>query len=471
MRRSFAFIFALLLCATLAFPAFAAVSMDENVAQKEAPGIVSNDDGSAAILYDAEGNELMRITMEDLFATGLGEVEASLQIDDEAEETLKNAYQKFLNPDAMLSIQASAMNEVALDVLGMHSTADSFAVWNMFDLSMRNQEVLEKLKEKGAYVQVTFDLGEEGNSVIASMVYANDKWFNVELINNGDGTVTCKFTLFGTVVFFVPFGNGGPGGEEDGEIGGPNDDTDDEDFVPSVGYKPIPGLTPGEGGFVGGIVHPDGTVDPVDPDCFSFISVNQTEKPAGTLIEQERVLRSVFNVMNNPNVKLSMVAHRMNEVAERLLGAGHDADDFVIRDLFYMDLICEEHADLFPAEGVQMKLVFDLGIDPDAIITGMVFVDGEWMPVEATNNGDDTVTFLFDDICPVAFLVAKEQMSSPSAGVLIGEANAQNAEAVTAVAAVATANGGIWMVTGLGSLVAMVALAVVYLRAKKREMT
>lgn len=461
MKRCFAFLFALLLCVSLAFPVLAEVQMVEDINTKAAPSIKTAEDGAAAIVYDAEGNELMRIDMKALLVTALADAASSDQISDDAQATLENAYNKFLNPDAMLSIQANAMNEVAIDVLGAHSTADSFTAWSMFDLTMKNEEVLELLKQEGTYVEITFDVGEEGSSVVASMVYANDEWFNIEMTNNHDGTVTCKFTLFGTVVFLIPFGDG-DGETGDGQV--PND-PDDDDFVPSIGYKPIPGMIPG----AGGIVDKDGNVNPVEPDCFSFISVDETEKPQGSLSEQERILRSVYNVLGNPKVKLSQVAPAMNEVAEKLLGLGHTADDFVIRDLFYMDLICGEHAGMFPAEGVQLKLVFDLGVDPDQIITGMVYVDGEWIPLEATNNGDDTVTFLFDDICPVAFLIPKEDQSSASSGVLItGNEVITTHHNNSGIQDVQSGNN-IWMITGIGSLLAAAALTVVYLRGKKQS--
>lgn len=471
MKKTLCILFAFVFCLMMAFPAFAAVDIADDIEQKPTPGFKAVDgDGNVAVVYDAEGNEMLRISAKDLVATAFADLAAS-NLSDESKNMLQNSLSKFQNPDAFLSIQAADMNEVALDALGIHNTADSFGVWHMFDLSNYNDEVA-KLLEQGAYLQTTFDLGDAAGEIVAAMVYANEKWNNVEIVNNGDGTITCKFGCFGTVTFLAPFGVGGGNQEsQDGPGQNPEDPNEDEDFVPSVGYKPLPGLAPDEDGNIGGIVDPNGNVDPVEPECFSFISVGETEKPHGTLSEQERVLRSVFNVMSNPNVRLSKVAPAMNAVAEQMLGVGYTADDLVIRDLFYMDFVCPDHATALPTEGTVLELAFELGLAPDDLIAGMVFVEGEWIPVEAINNGDDTATFKFTDLCPVAFLVPKEQKTAASAGVFASSffVPQVNEAPVANVAVEAPQNNSIWMLTGSVSLIAAVALLGVLIRGKKRE--
>ena len=55
--------------------------------------------------------------------------------------------------------------------------------------------------------------------------------------------------------------------------------------------------------------------------------------------------------------------------------------------------------------GKFIELTFNVDIAPDQFFAAMVYVDGEWRMVEAVNNGDGTVSCMFEDICPVAFLV------------------------------------------------------------------
>ena len=43
---------------------------------------------------------------------------------------------------------------------------------------------------------------------------------------------------------------------------------------------------------------------------------------------------------------------------------------------------------------------------PPVEVAVFSYVDGEWIEaVSVTNNGDGTVTVVFEDICPVAFAV------------------------------------------------------------------
>ena len=60
--------------------------------------------------------------------------------------------------------------------------------------------------------------------------------------------------------------------------------------------------------------------------------------------------------------------------------------------------------------GVTLSVDFNLGVaaDEELVVMTYVDVDGEmqWVEIESvTNNGDGTVTCVFEDICPVAFAV------------------------------------------------------------------
>ena len=58
------------------------------------------------------------------------------------------------------------------------------------------------------------------------------------------------------------------------------------------------------------------------------------------------------------------------------------------------------------AEGVTLTVKLNLGVEAGANIAAFTRIDGEWAPVvETVNNGDGTVTCVFEDLCPVAFAV------------------------------------------------------------------
>lgn len=86
--------------------------------------------------------------------------------------------------------------------------------------------------------------------------------------------------------------------------------------------------------------------------------------------------------------------------------AGLDASKMVVRDLFDVSFLCEEHPDMLEPVGVQFQITFKLGVDADEDVYVMTYKNGEWNPVVSTvNNGDGTVTCVFEDFCPVAFCV------------------------------------------------------------------
>ena len=55
----------------------------------------------------------------------------------------------------------------------------------------------------GGTLKLTFDLGVDAVDTVVAMVFVNGQWIEVELINNGDGTVTCFFSAVCPIVFSV----------------------------------------------------------------------------------------------------------------------------------------------------------------------------------------------------------------------------------------------------------------------------
>ena len=98
-------------------------------------------------------------------------------------------------------------------------------------------------------------------------------------------------------------------------------------------------------------------------------------------------------------------------------------NDYVIRDLVdvsykYNDCrTAEGHGNKLEelkTPGKTLTITFDLGVDKDTKIVVMTYIEntkvrsvseGAWVPAESVvNNGDGTVTVVFEDICPVAFV-------------------------------------------------------------------
>ena len=101
-------------------------------------------------------------------------------------------------------------------------------------------------------------------------------------------------------------------------------------------------------------------------------------------------------------------------------------------------------------EGVTLELTFDLGVKAGADVYAMTYKDSEWNPiVSCKNNGDGTVTCVFEKLCPVEFSV--QTTSEPP--VQTGD----------------TGNLSLWGLVALGALAAIVVLTVVYrMDSKKR---
>lgn len=86
--------------------------------------------------------------------------------------------------------------------------------------------------------------------------------------------------------------------------------------------------------------------------------------------------------------------------------ANLDPDKMVIRDLFDASWLCKDHPEIVAPIGVHVELTFRLGVSADTDVYVASFKNHHWNPiVSTTNNGDGTVTCLFEDFCPISFSV------------------------------------------------------------------
>ena len=93
------------------------------------------------------------------------------------------------------------------------------------------------------------------------------------------------------------------------------------------------------------------------------------------------------------------------ETALKEMKADVKADDLIVRDLFYLAL------DKELAEGEEKAVTFKAeGIEKGDFLMVMVYVDGEWVVLDADKveiTEDGTVMVTFNVVGPVAFVAEK----------------------------------------------------------------
>ena len=184
-----------------------------------------------------------------------------------------------------------------------------------------------------------------------------------------------------------------------------------DEFVPSISYKPGPAVVPvidadGNGHFAV-IKDADGNVlEYVDDPCLIVTAL--AEANTSTRIPQaaKELLLSVYEALTNGSMNLPY----------EKVDASIDASKMVIRDLFDASWLCEEHPVIVDPTGIVVELTFDIGVSASTDVVVMSYKNSEWNPiVSVKNNGDGTVTCVFEDFCPIAFAVPTSEYRDPVA--------------------------------------------------------
>lgn len=200
-------------------------------------------------------------------------------------------------------------------------------------------------------------------------------------------------------------------------------------FVPSISYKDGPDIV-------------DAEADGKDvTGCLVVTTITGAREKTTDIYQEDRdLLLEVYEKLDNGSMKLPI------------------AENYVVRELVdvsWQKTTCVEadhgHKQWLQQEDTTVSVTFDLGVGKSTDVVVMVYLDGQWVAAESVvNNGDGTVTVVFEDICPVAFCVKRSQQTEPPK---TGDPAADNLP--------------VYMVTLVISAVALVALLI--LRGKKRK--
>ena len=192
-----------------------------------------------------------------------------------------------------------------------------------------------------------------------------------------------------------------------------------DEFVPSITDKDAPDIVPvpdGEGkSCIGPLMDGDNNViDYAYEDCLVITPISEANSSTRIPEDSKATLLDVYAKLSDGTMDLPY----------EKFNANLDPSTMVIRDLFDASWLCGEgsgftdhpdHPSILAVPGNTLTVTFDLGISKNATVYVMTYINGVWEPiVKTTNNGDGTVTCVFEDICPIAFSVGSAYTNPPA---------------------------------------------------------
>lgn len=182
----------------------------------------------------------------------------------------------------------------------------------------------------------------------------------------------------------------------------------DDTFVPSISYKDGPEIIEGE-------------MDEEDVGpCLVVTSIKGAVEKTTDIYQSDRdLLLSVYEQLDNGTMTLPLEG-----TGSMARTGGTTKKYYVIRELVdvsFMKTTCQEaehgHKQWLAQDNTTITIKFDLGVKADTNVLVLTYIDGKWDFIESvTNNGDGTLTCVFEDICPVAFCVETESKDPSQTG-------------------------------------------------------
>lgn len=227
MRKFICAVLAFVLCVSLALPAFAAFT--PSVAVKETPVVsgvvdksgkeVKNEEGLKAVATlvtttEGEKDEEHHVFEGSLVITSVSDAKAGKQTDKKDEQLTK--HEKEIQQDLKKVHDDLQKGKMEIPYTDMGLKAEKMVVRDLFSISFHpgdkhskdDVHYEEALAEEDTHLLMTLDLGVGKNDKVYIMVYAEDEtgkkvWQKMEVVNNGDGTITVEFDVLGVVAVCV----------------------------------------------------------------------------------------------------------------------------------------------------------------------------------------------------------------------------------------------------------------------------
>lgn len=208
MKKIMSAILALVMVLSMSAMVFAAEdTFVPSITYKGAPEIV--------VAQFVENDKTELVPSHCLVITPVAKAQDEMDRLPEAMTLLLNVYEK-LN-DGTMELPASALKKAGLE-------PQSAIIRDLVDITWICEETpshLERLTGDEAALKITFKMkGLEANDPICVLAYKNEQWAPIaEVVNNGNGTITCTFEHLCPVAFVVgPEGMPDTGVEFDSEL-------------------------------------------------------------------------------------------------------------------------------------------------------------------------------------------------------------------------------------------------------------
>lgn len=195
MKKVICLMIALLVCISLACPAFAASEFVPSITAKDAPEVVvvKDKDGkeAAGTVVNEAGEVVSYVPTTALLITPVSAATTDTAAPAEITKQLNEIYEALSNGTMKIPYPETVK-------------AENMVVRDLIDVSFVEEDQASAIDPEGVALTLTFDLGVEKDDVVIVMTYKNNAWNEIaKVVNNGDGTVTCTFEHLCPVSFSV----------------------------------------------------------------------------------------------------------------------------------------------------------------------------------------------------------------------------------------------------------------------------
>lgn len=208
MKKISSLLLAGILALSLSVPAFAA-EFTPSVESKAAPEVVTQTDSSgnecAAIIYDADGNELVGVPVGDLIVTPVSSTDDTASA--EVKAALESAYEQLQSVSSLAELSSdleSVIKEVSPEL-----TLDDLVVRDLFDVRVTGTYA-EYLSQDGTSISVRFELSADAESLAAVLHNVEGTTWetvsNDRITRNSDNTADVVFYSLSPVAFLFDAG-------------------------------------------------------------------------------------------------------------------------------------------------------------------------------------------------------------------------------------------------------------------------